>query len=37
MANSPNHTEIYIPSGMNGVPLVPMVQNIDQEHHGGKQ
>lgn len=22
MANSPNHTEIYIPSGNNGVPLV---------------
>lgn len=32
MANSPNHTEIYIPSGANGVPLVPMVQNLDQEH-----
>jgi hypothetical protein len=37
MANSPNHTEIYIPSGMNGVPLVPMVQNIDQQHNGEKQ
>jgi hypothetical protein len=34
MANSPNHTEIYIPSGANGVPLVPMVQNIDQQHNG---
>ena len=32
MANSPNHTEIYIPSGANGVPLVPMVQNLDQTH-----
>lgn len=32
MINSPNHTEIYIPSGANGVPLVPMVQNIDQAH-----
>jgi hypothetical protein len=32
MVNSPNHTEIYIPSGANGVPLVPMVQNLDQEH-----
>lgn len=29
MANSPNHTEIYIPSGMNGVPLVPLVQNLN--------
>lgn len=35
MANSPNHTEIYIPSGANGVPLVPMVQNLDQEHVKG--
>lgn len=34
MANSPNHTEIYIPSGMNGVPLVPLVQNVDQDHSG---
>ena len=32
MVNSPNHTEIYIPSGANGVPIVPMVQNLDQEH-----
>lgn len=32
MVNSPNHTEIYIPSGPNGVPLVPMVQNLDQPH-----
>lgn len=29
MANSPNHTEIYIPSGANGVPIVPMVQNLN--------
>ena len=26
MANSPNHTEIYIPSGDNGIPLVPTVR-----------
>lgn len=32
MVSSPNHTEIYIPSGYNGVPLIPMVQNLDQEH-----
>ena len=25
MANSPNHTEIYIPSGTNGIPLVRTV------------
>lgn len=31
MVNSPNHTEIYIPSGFNGVPLVPTIQ-IDKEH-----
>jgi hypothetical protein len=37
MANSPNHTEIYIPSGANGVPLVPMIQNLDQEHAGKSQ
>ena len=29
MVNSPNHTEIYIPSGANGVPIVPMVQNLN--------
>lgn len=32
MINSPNHTEIYIPSGANGVPIIPMVQNVDQDH-----
>jgi hypothetical protein len=25
MANSPNHTTIYIPSGNNGIPLVKTV------------
>jgi hypothetical protein len=34
MVNSPNHTEIYIPSGANGVPNIPMVQNLDQNHQG---
>jgi len=29
MVNSPNHTEIYIPSGANGVPIIPMVQNLN--------
>jgi len=26
MADSPNHTEVYIPSGLNGIPLVKTVQ-----------
>jgi regulator of protease activity HflC (stomatin/prohibitin superfamily) len=25
MANSPNHTTVYIPSGVNGIPIVKMV------------
>lgn len=29
MINSPNHTEIYIPSGANGVPIIPLVQNLN--------
>ena len=29
MVNSPNHTEIYIPSGANGVPIIPLVQNLN--------
>jgi uncharacterized iron-regulated membrane protein len=28
MANSPNHTTIYIPSGNNGIPLVKTVDDI---------
>lgn len=27
MANSPNHTTIYIPSGQNGIPLVSTIDN----------
>jgi hypothetical protein len=27
MANSPNHTTIYIPSGNNGIPLVKTVDD----------
>ena len=26
MADSPNHTTVYIPSGTNGIPLVKMAQ-----------
>jgi len=26
MANSPNHTTIYIPSGINGIPVVKMLE-----------
>jgi hypothetical protein len=26
MANSPNHTSVYIPSGVNGIPLVKTVE-----------
>lgn len=26
MANSPNHTQIYIPTGTNGIPIVKTVQ-----------
>lgn len=37
MINSPNHTEIYIPSGANGVPIIPFVQNVDQEHTGSER
>ncbi len=37
MVNSPNHTEIYIPSGANGVPLVPFVQNVDTDHGSAAQ
>ncbi len=28
MANSPNHTTIYIPSGNNGIPLVKTVDDV---------
>jgi hypothetical protein len=31
MANSPNHTTIYIPSGNNGIPLVKTVDEPTQE------
>ena len=31
MANSPNHTTIYIPSGTNGIPLV---KTVDEEPAG---
>ena len=31
MANSPNHTTIYIPSGNNGIPLVKTVDEPVQE------
>lgn len=33
MADSPNHTTIYIPSGQNGIPLVRTV-NDEPEHAG---
>ena len=31
MANSPNHTTIYIPSGNNGIPLVKTVDESTQD------
>lgn len=31
MANSPNHTTIYIPSGNNGIPLVKTVDDSSQD------
>src|SRR5580704_11884521 len=34
MADSPNHTTIYIPSGQNGIPLVRTV-NDEPEHPAG--
>jgi hypothetical protein len=38
MANSPNHTTIYIPSGTNGIPLVKTVDgnNNDNENETKK-
>jgi regulator of protease activity HflC (stomatin/prohibitin superfamily) len=26
MANSPNHTTVYIPSGLNGIPLIKNIK-----------
>jgi hypothetical protein len=34
MADSPNHTTIYIPSGQNGIPLVRTVDD-EPEHAAG--
>jgi uncharacterized iron-regulated membrane protein len=34
MANSPNHTTIYIPSGNNGIPLVKTVDEPATEEKG---
>jgi uncharacterized iron-regulated membrane protein len=34
MANSPNHTTIYIPSGNNGIPLVKTVDEQPEVSHG---
>jgi hypothetical protein len=34
MANSPNHTTIYIPSGQNGIPLV---KTVDEQMTGTEQ
>jgi hypothetical protein len=34
MANSPNHTTIYIPSGQNGIPLV---KTVDEQLTGTEQ
>lgn len=31
MADSPNHTEVYIPSGTNGIPLVKTVNTTDNK------
>jgi type II secretory pathway pseudopilin PulG len=36
MANSPNHTTIYIPSGNNGIPLVKTVDDTSAEAARGK-
>jgi uncharacterized iron-regulated membrane protein len=36
MANSPNHTTIYIPSGNNGIPLVKTVDEPAPEPARGK-
>lgn len=30
MANSPNHTEVYIPSGANGIPLVKIPGSVGE-------
>jgi hypothetical protein len=31
MANSPNHTEVYIPSGANGIPLVKIPGSVGEK------
>ena len=36
MANSPNHTTIYIPSGNNGIPLVKTVDEPETRQEKGK-
>lgn len=36
MANSPNHTTIYIPSGNNGIPLVKTVDEPETQVEKGK-
>ena len=36
MANSPNHTTIYIPSGNNGIPLVKTVDEQPTQQEKGK-
>ena len=36
MANSPNHTTIYIPSGNNGIPLVKTVDDTSTTEGKGK-
>jgi hypothetical protein len=35
MANSPNHTTIYIPSGQNGIPLVSTIDDPGSHSAGG--
>lgn len=36
MANSPNHTTIYIPSGNNGIPLVKTVDDTNETSEKSK-